>query len=316
MIAHCRRIMQQNGKKEGWCTPDQMKECLCRWNDLVFPHWLRHVETCWDSYFQCPLCRTVAVCGTMRQWQKTCRIVIAMGNWDGFCREWKIRPKESIQWYWHILTLNISYWLMMYFAVSPRFKERFYGGSAIDGGLSYTHPTSKFTSLYIVTSQAGDHNGAFSGLEAGTNQAGFWNMCARMLRMSSLYNVVYKRVGNLADAIDFVKQVAGHLPKFSFILCLKLSALNVHRWRMIPTSWKMERPWSMWPSVAMAVLIPWCWAMIGCEVENWPLVGIPTPKHFWRSWSRRWSTQAGRLWLKCLTIDLPSWCSRKSQVQE
>ena len=89
----------------------------------------------------------------------------------------------------------------------PRFQKRFTGNSGIEGSLSYNHPTSKFTSLYIVTSQSGDHNGAFDGLEAGTDQPGFWNMCARMLRMSSLYNVVYKRVDNLADATDFVKQV-------------------------------------------------------------------------------------------------------------
>ena len=40
--------------------------------------------------------------------------------------------------------------------LKPRFTNRFYGGrSAIDGGLSYNHPTSKFTSLYIVTSTGG-----------------------------------------------------------------------------------------------------------------------------------------------------------------
>ena len=43
--------------------------------------------------------------------------------------------------------------------LEPRFTNRFYGGqSAIDGGLSYNHPTSKFTSLYIVTSTEGGVN--------------------------------------------------------------------------------------------------------------------------------------------------------------
>lgn len=89
------------------------------------------------------------------------------------------------------------------------FTNRFYGGrSAIDGGLSYNHPTSKFTSLYIVTSTGGDHNGAFGGLDdTKKGRAGLWNMCARLLRMSSLYNVVYKRVNDLQEATDFVKQV-------------------------------------------------------------------------------------------------------------
>eukprot|EP00438_Fugacium_kawagutii_P007787 Skav218546 [mRNA] locus=scaffold3191:241415:244201:+ [translate_table: standard] len=88
------------------------------------------------------------------------------------------------------------------------FKNRFYSGSSsIDGALTYNHPTSKFTSLYIMTSAAGDHNGAFKSLEGGSNQAGFWNMCARMLRMSGLYNVVYKRVNDLAEATEFVKEV-------------------------------------------------------------------------------------------------------------
>eukprot|EP00435_Cladocopium_sp_Y103_P028108 s827_g7.t1 len=89
------------------------------------------------------------------------------------------------------------------------FTNRFYGGqSAVDGGLSYNHPTSKFTSLYIVTSTGGDHNGAFGGLDdTKQGRVGLWNMCARLLRMSSLYNVVYKRVNDLQEATDFVKQV-------------------------------------------------------------------------------------------------------------
>lgn len=88
-----------------------------------------------------------------------------------------------------------------------RFTRRFYSGSSgIDGALSYNHPSSKFTALYIVTGTQGDHNGAFAGLEGGAGQAGLWNMCARLLRMSSLYNVVYKRVDDLADATEFVKQ--------------------------------------------------------------------------------------------------------------
>eukprot|EP00438_Fugacium_kawagutii_P007789 Skav218548 [mRNA] locus=scaffold3191:246022:251534:+ [translate_table: standard] len=88
-----------------------------------------------------------------------------------------------------------------------QFTRRFYGSSSgIDGALSYNHPSSKFTALYIVTGTQGDHNGAFAGLEGGAGQAGLWNMCARLLRMSSLYNVVYKRVDDLADATEFVKQ--------------------------------------------------------------------------------------------------------------
>lgn len=88
------------------------------------------------------------------------------------------------------------------------FKNRFYGGNEnIDGALSYKHPTSKFTALYIMTSAAGDHNGAFASLEGGSLDGGFWNMCGRMLRMSSLYNVIYKRVNSVADATEFVKEV-------------------------------------------------------------------------------------------------------------
>lgn len=44
--------------------------------------------------------------------------------------------------------------------------------------------------MYIVTSEGGDHNGAFEGLEGGSKQQGFWSMCARLLQMSELYNVV------------------------------------------------------------------------------------------------------------------------------
>lgn len=88
------------------------------------------------------------------------------------------------------------------------FKSRFYGGNEnIDGALSYKHPTSKFTALYIMTSAEGDHNGAFASLEGGSTNGGFWNMCGRMLRMSSLYNVIYKRVNSVADATEFVKEV-------------------------------------------------------------------------------------------------------------
>lgn len=88
------------------------------------------------------------------------------------------------------------------------FKSRFYGGNEnIDGALSYKHPTSKFTALYIMTSAAGDHNGAFASLEGGSTNGGLWNMCGRMLRMSSLYNVIYKRVNSVADATEFVKEV-------------------------------------------------------------------------------------------------------------
>ena len=48
----------------------------------------------------------------------------------------------------------------------------------------------------------GDHNGAFGGLDdTKKGRAGLWNMCARLLRMSSLYNVVYKRVNDLQEAV-------------------------------------------------------------------------------------------------------------------
>lgn len=94
------------------------------------------------------------------------------------------------------------------YLVVTRFKSRFYGGNEnIDGALSYKHPTSKFTALYIMTSAAGDHNGAFASLEGGSTNGGLWNMCGRMLRMSSLYNVIYKRVNSVADATEFVKEV-------------------------------------------------------------------------------------------------------------
>lgn len=43
-----------------------------------------------------------------------------------------------------------------------------------------------------VTSKAGDHNGAFEGLDA--THIGRNTMCARMLQMSQHYNVVYKRL--------------------------------------------------------------------------------------------------------------------------
>ena len=58
-----------------------------------------------------------------------------------------------------------------------------------------------------MTSAEGDHNGAFTSLEGGSTDGGFWNMCGRMLRMSSLYNVIYKRVNSVADATEFVKEV-------------------------------------------------------------------------------------------------------------
>lgn len=94
------------------------------------------------------------------------------------------------------------------YLVVTRFKSRFYGGNEnIDVALSYKHPTSKFTALYIMTSAAGDHNGAFASLEGGSTNGGLWNMCGRMLRMSSLYNVIYKRVNSVADATEFVKEV-------------------------------------------------------------------------------------------------------------
>ncbi|CAK9041615.1 unnamed protein product [Durusdinium trenchii] len=90
------------------------------------------------------------------------------------------------------------------------FKRRFHSGS--DGVLSYQNPKSSFTAMYIVTSEGGDHNGAFEGLEGGSKQQGFWSMCARLLQMSELYNVVYKRVENLNEATTFVHDVkkGGH----------------------------------------------------------------------------------------------------------
>ncbi|CAE7516863.1 unnamed protein product [Symbiodinium sp. CCMP2456] len=88
------------------------------------------------------------------------------------------------------------------------FKQRFnYDAGATE--LAYQHPTSKMTAAYIITSQGGDHNGAFKGLDGGDSASGFWNMCYRLLQMSAHYNVVYRRVNSVKEATQFVESVKG-----------------------------------------------------------------------------------------------------------
>jgi len=88
------------------------------------------------------------------------------------------------------------------------FKQRFnYDKGATE--LAYQHPTSEMTAAYIITSQGGDHNGAFKGLDGGDAASGFWNMCYRLLQMSAHYNVVYRRVNSVKEATQFVETVKG-----------------------------------------------------------------------------------------------------------
>ena len=61
------------------------------------------------------------------------------------------------------------------------------------------------TSLYLVTSDAADHNGAFKGLNGGSQS--FGSMCYRLLQMSSHYNVIFKRVDSVKAATEFVQSL-------------------------------------------------------------------------------------------------------------
>ena len=72
--------------------------------------------------------------------------------------------------------------------------------------LSYQHGSSKLTSLYLVTSDAADHNGAFKGLNGGPQS--FGSMCYRLLQMSSHYNVIFKRVDSVKAAREFVQSLS------------------------------------------------------------------------------------------------------------
>lgn len=88
------------------------------------------------------------------------------------------------------------------------FASRFGGSSAIDSAsAAYKHPTSPFTALYLTTSPQGDHNGAFSALAGGPNDRGYRSMCARLMRMSAHYNVVFQQVRDVKEAIDFVQEL-------------------------------------------------------------------------------------------------------------
>ena len=73
--------------------------------------------------------------------------------------------------------------------------------------LAYQHPSSKLTSLYLVTNDKADHNGAFKGLDRGPNAMSFGTMCYRLLQMSSHYSVLFKRVDSVKAATDFVKSL-------------------------------------------------------------------------------------------------------------
>ena len=87
-------------------------------------------------------------------------------------------------------------------AFSSRFGYNPFGGS---NSLSYQHGSSKLTSLYLVTSDAADHNGAFKGLNGGPQS--FGSMCYRLLQMSSHYNVIFKRVDSVKAATEFLKSL-------------------------------------------------------------------------------------------------------------
>lgn len=87
-------------------------------------------------------------------------------------------------------------------AFASRFRYNAFSGS---NSLSYQHGSSKLTSLYLVTSEAGDHNGAFKGLNGGAQS--FGSMCYRLLQMSSHYNVVFKRVDSVKAATEFAQSL-------------------------------------------------------------------------------------------------------------
>lgn len=95
-------------------------------------------------------------------------------------------------------------------AQQTAFASRFgYSGGAVNS-LSYQHPSSKLTSLYLITSDAADHNGAFKGLDGGPRAHSFGTMCYRLLQMSSHYNVVFKRVDSVQAATKFVESLKSH----------------------------------------------------------------------------------------------------------
>lgn len=87
-------------------------------------------------------------------------------------------------------------------AFSSRFGYNSFGAT---NSLSYQHGSSKLTSLYLVTSDAADHNGAFKGLNGGPQS--FGSMCYRLLQMSSHYNVIFKRVDSVKAATEFVQSL-------------------------------------------------------------------------------------------------------------